>query len=151
MKVLIGVDESVEAGRAIEFVKGMPWPAGTRMIVASAVQIPMVAFSEAYIPAVVDVVAWGDDLARIHGEVAGREARKLADAGLAAESRVLQGDPRTALLEEARREGVDLIVVGSHGRTGIDKLVMGSVASHVVAHAPCSTIVVRAKAPVRER
>ena len=56
MKVLIGVDESVEAGRAIEFVKGMPWPADTRMIVASAAQLPMVAFSEAYVPEAVDVV-----------------------------------------------------------------------------------------------
>lgn len=146
MKVLIGVDESAESGRAIEFVKNMTWPAGTRMIVVSAVQIPMVAYSEAYVPAAVDVVAWNQDLTKIHGELAEREAKRLTGAGLQAEFRVLQGDPRMTLVEEARKVGADLLVVGSHGRTGLGKLVMGSVASHVVTHAPCTVVVVRPRA-----
>lgn len=145
MKVLIGVDESAEAGRAIEFVKAMRWPADTRMVVVSAVQVPMVAFSEAYVPATVDVAEWSEELTKIHREVAGREAAKLTAAGFATEVRVLQGDARTALVEEAAKEGADLLVVGSHGRTGLAKLVMGSVASHVVTHAPCSVAVVRGK------
>jgi nucleotide-binding universal stress UspA family protein len=41
--------------------------------------------------------------------------------------------------------GADLVVVGSHGRTGLAKLVLGSVASHVVTHAPCSVLVVKMK------
>jgi nucleotide-binding universal stress UspA family protein len=56
---------------------------------------------------------------------------------------VLQGDPREMLIEEARSERADLVVVGSHGRTGLDRLLMGSVASHVVTHAPCSVLVVK--------
>ena len=43
--------------------------------------------------------------------------------------------------------GADLVVVGSHGRTGLGKLLMGSVASHVVSHAPCTVMVVKAKKP----
>jgi nucleotide-binding universal stress UspA family protein len=146
MKVLIGVDESAEADRAIEFVKKMTWPAGTRMIVASAVQVPMVAYSEAYVPATVDVTGWLGELTKIHRELAATQAGKLTAAGFTVESRVLDGDPRVALLDEALKEGVDLLVVGSHGRTGIGKLVMGSVASHIVTHAPCNVLVVRAKA-----
>ena len=59
---------------------------------------------------------------------------------------MLVGDPREALIEMARREGADLIVVGSHGRSGLTKLLMGSVASHVVTHAPCDVLVVRPRA-----
>jgi len=47
------------------------------------------------------------------------------------------------LVDVARREGIDLLVVGSHGRTGLGKLLMGSVAAHVVGHAGCNVLVVR--------
>jgi nucleotide-binding universal stress UspA family protein len=57
----------------------------------------------------------------------------------------VRGDPREAIVEAARKTGADLVVVGSHGRTGIGKLVLGSVASHVVTHAPCSVLVVKLK------
>ncbi len=56
---------------------------------------------------------------------------------------MLQGDPREALVETARLEEADLLVVGSHGHTGLAKVVMGSVAAHVVGHAPCSVLVVK--------
>jgi nucleotide-binding universal stress UspA family protein len=47
------------------------------------------------------------------------------------------------LEETVAVEHADLLVVGSHGRTGIKKLLLGSVASHVVAHAPCPVLVVK--------
>jgi nucleotide-binding universal stress UspA family protein len=53
------------------------------------------------------------------------------------------GDPRSVLIEAARREKSDLLVIGSHGRSGMAKLLLGSVASHVVGHAPCSVLVVK--------
>jgi hypothetical protein len=43
----------------------------------------------------------------------------------------------------ARAERSDLVVVGSHGRSGLSRLLIGSVASHVVIHAPCSVLVVK--------
>lgn len=143
MKVLIGVDDSPHAEKTLEFVRKMSWPADTAVVVASAVQVPFMAYSEAYAMPIVDTGAWIAQLTKLHEDLASRGARKLADAGLRTQSRVLQGDPREALIEEAKKERVDLMVVGSHGRTGLEKLVMGSVASHVVAHAPCSVLVVR--------
>ena len=70
-------------------------------------------------------------------------AAVLTARGVAAKGVVEDGDPRLALTDVARREHADLVVVGSHGRTGIPKLVLGSVASHVTTHAPCSVLVVR--------
>ncbi|MDR7484067.1 MAG: universal stress protein [Armatimonadota bacterium] len=54
---------------------------------------------------------------------------------------VVQGDPAEAILEQASA-GADLIVVGTHGRTGLPRLLMGSVAEAVVRRAPCPVVVV---------
>lgn len=53
------------------------------------------------------------------------------------------GDPAGTLLHVAERERADLLVVGSHGRTGIERFLLGSVSEKVVRHAPCSVLVVR--------
>jgi nucleotide-binding universal stress UspA family protein len=75
---------------------------------------------------------------------------KIGDAvrasGLTVETAVRRGDPRSVILDEAKEWDADLIVVGSHGYTGIKRLLLGSVAQSVVSHAPCSVEVVRQKA-----
>jgi nucleotide-binding universal stress UspA family protein len=58
---------------------------------------------------------------------------------------VRHGDPRSVTIDEATEWRADLIVVGSHGYTGIKRLLLGSVAHSVVSHAPCSVEVVRQK------
>lgn len=52
-------------------------------------------------------------------------------------------DPRHAIVEAAREWPADLIVMGSHGRRGLDRLLLGSVAESVARHAPCSVEIVR--------
>jgi nucleotide-binding universal stress UspA family protein len=52
-------------------------------------------------------------------------------------------DPRHAIVEAAREWPADLIVIGSHGRKGLDRLFIGSVAESVARHAPCSVEIVR--------
>jgi len=56
---------------------------------------------------------------------------------------ILFGSPGALICEFAERVGADLIVIGSHGRTGLKRMLMGSVAEVVVRHAPCSVTVVR--------
>ena len=55
----------------------------------------------------------------------------------------LEGDPATEITRYAADVGVDVIVIGTHGRTGIDRLVLGSVAEKVMREAPCSVLVVK--------
>jgi nucleotide-binding universal stress UspA family protein len=55
----------------------------------------------------------------------------------------LEGDPATEIVEYAREAGVDRIVMGTHGRTGTERLLMGSVAEQVLRDAPCSVLVVK--------
>lgn len=76
------------------------------------------------------------------------ERAKLALDDLAArygadEAVVGMGPPADAILKAAARLPADLIVVGTHGRTGLRRLTLGSVAESVVRRAPCSTFVVR--------
>lgn len=52
------------------------------------------------------------------------------------------GKPADFITREARDRGVDLIVVGSHGRTGLGRLLLGSVSERVIGHAPCPVLVV---------
>jgi nucleotide-binding universal stress UspA family protein len=56
---------------------------------------------------------------------------------------VRRGDPRSAIVDVAKEWRAELIVVGSHGRTGPRRLLLGSVAEYVVRHAPCSVEVSR--------
>jgi nucleotide-binding universal stress UspA family protein len=55
----------------------------------------------------------------------------------------IAGSPANAIVEYARSIHADVIVIGTHGRDGVSRLLMGSVAEHVVRHAPCPVLVVR--------
>jgi nucleotide-binding universal stress UspA family protein len=69
-------------------------------------------------------------------------AASLRGAGLKADGEVLDGSPAQRLVEAAATWNADLIVVGMHGRSGLERLLIGSVARSVVYHAPCSVLVV---------
>jgi len=142
MKILIGVDDSPHSAAALEFVKRMTWPGGSEAVVVSAVRTAVALYSEVFIP-VGQAESITDDLRKYHEELVARAESQLRDCGFKTSTRVLMGDPREAILDMAKRECADLIVVGSHGRSGLTKLLMGSVASHVVTHAPCDVLVVR--------
>jgi nucleotide-binding universal stress UspA family protein len=67
----------------------------------------------------------------------------LATAGLKAAGSVPSGNAKEVLLEEAKSWGADLIVVGSHGRRGLKRFLLGSVSEAVAMNAHCSVVVVR--------
>ena len=142
MKILIAVDDSRHSNAAVDFVRRMAWPKDTKAVVLSVVQPVVFSYAEVYVPAA-PLGELIEDLTRIHTEVAKKDAESLRGAGLQVEAKVMQGDPRTTIVDAATQEKVDLVILGSHGRTGMAKLFMGSVASHVVTHATCSVLVVK--------
>ena len=141
MKIVVGVDDSPFSKAAIEYVTGTAWPAGSRFAVVSA--CPPIWIGPGEMAAPGPVAEMNAQQEQYHRETAQKAAKTLVDAGLKATGRAELGDPRSVLVEAARHEKADLLVVGSHGRSGMSKLLLGSVASHVIGHAPCSVLVVK--------
>jgi nucleotide-binding universal stress UspA family protein len=149
MRIVIAVDQSPHSERAVHFVSRMRWPAGSRVIVASVMASPLapsVSGVDAGVALMVGVGA--EQVADTQTRLEEAEA-VLRAAGIATENRLLTGDPREGLLRLVVDERIDLIVLGSHGRTGFAKLLLGSVSSHVVTHARCSVLVVKEDAHER--
>jgi nucleotide-binding universal stress UspA family protein len=140
MKILVGVDDSPHSQAALTWVKRMAWPAGTHVEIVSVAR-PVYAMMD--VGGMSFMHASEEGNTRFHEELAARVERDLKGAGLLTQAVVLQGDPREAIVQRARDAHADLVVVGSHGRSGISKLMMGSVASHIVTHAPCNVLVVK--------
>ena len=142
MKILIALDESPHSKKALQFVSRLRWPAGSRIIVANALQ-PTVSAAAAspdmgYLPGQLL-----EEQRREAEELVSKAESELRESGFATEARVEVGDPREVLVSLAESERADILVVGSHGRKGLAKLMLGSVSSHVVTHAPCSVLVVK--------
>ncbi len=150
MKILLGVDTSPHSCETVSLLCRMAWPKGTSVAVLS-----VVAPSEPqYVPLPHVLAAVAQNTAVIearelqtHEELIARTEETLRQAGLEAAGEIVYGDPRHVLVDAARSRGVDFVVVGSHGHRGFGGLDVGSVASYVVAHAPCSVLVVRRDNP----
>ncbi len=141
MKIILGVDDSPYSKAAIEFIKSAPWPKDIEVIALSAAAPVFVGPGAAAAPMVIEQLNEGQ--LKYHQDVAVRAEKTLRDAGIKAQGRVVHADPRTALIEAAEKEKAVLIVIGSHGRSGLAKLLIGSVATHVVTHAHCNVLVVK--------
>jgi nucleotide-binding universal stress UspA family protein len=71
--------------------------------------------------------------------------QRLKRLGVKAKSLLLKGSPHEQIVKAAKNRKADMIVVGTHGRTGLSKLLMGSVASRVVSTARCPVVTVRGR------
>ena len=72
-----------------------------------------------------------------------KTANVLRSAGMSVTTDIVQGDPKTLIIENAEAWGADLIVLGSHGRGGLKRFLLGSVSETVMRHAHCSVEIVR--------
>lgn len=145
MKILLAVDSSEYSSAAITELAERPWPANTVVRVLSVVEPITPPAAELWYDA-------GGSLDRVQQQMKKRAedltagaSKQLQGKGLEIETAVRDGDPRSTIVDEAKAWSSDLIVVGSHGYTGIQRLVLGSVALFVVSHAPCSVEVVKRK------
>jgi nucleotide-binding universal stress UspA family protein len=143
MRIVLGFDDSPHALAALNWIKAQQWPANTQVTVVSAVRTPVTAYAEVYAPAVPYPTELVEEVTRHHEELCMRAEDELRRAGFQTTAKVVPGDPREALVDTVKAVNADLLVVGSHGRTGIPKFLLGSVASHVVAHAPCNVLVIK--------
>lgn len=110
------------------------------LLIAYAYQPPNLIQASSLAPAVYD--EWNENL-RI-----GIEAKleplltQAKEEGVKARQLLVEGTPDEAIAEAAAKNQVDLIIMGSHGRTGLSRLIQGSVSAHVIAAANCPVMTV---------
>ena len=146
MKILLAVDGSSCSDAAVEEIGRRPWSQGSSVKVLNAFELPLAATPEGW--------AIPQNYFEEMDEAVRTRARSIVDRALAQlkksdnktitiDGQFIPGSPRAVILDEAESWGADLIVVGSHGYSRWERLLLGSVSQSVVSHAKCSVEVVR--------
>ncbi|HET8924634.1 MAG TPA: universal stress protein [Candidatus Acidoferrum sp.] len=152
MKILVAIDGSECSVMALDSVASRPWPKGSEVKVLS---VP-----EVFIP--VNVFPYFDPKEfDTFNTSAIKNAKSAVDAGARVLSKLdmevstgtpsPQDSPARVIVKEAQEWGAHMIVIGSHGRRGFDRLMMGSVSEHVAFHAHCSVEVIRGRIAPEKR
>jgi nucleotide-binding universal stress UspA family protein len=144
MRVLIPTDGSEHAEEAIESAANRPWPAGSEFRIISTPEYPVLVGEYPYFPP--EELADLTKASRTHATESAKAGEALlAKAGLKTSCEVteMKDTPAHAILAAAEIWKADLILIGSHGRRGFDRLLLGSVSEKVALHATCSVEVVR--------
>jgi nucleotide-binding universal stress UspA family protein len=137
MKVLIGVDDSSFSRVAVEEVARRSWRSGTAVKILSVIETP-------YNPTLQEEISENPyKIARASVDDATEVLRRSGN-NFEIMGDIIEGSPKRVILDEAEAWEADLIVVGSHGRRGLDRFLLGSVSQAVALHALCSVEIVRA-------
>ncbi len=147
--VLIAIDESIYSEAAIQWMGNFRWAPETRFVLATILEgVPDTTASISQVEAAHILFPYKKMISAAQ-KILKAQAKKLSllvrnnnvtiDLGT--------GSPSDAVAQLARMHDSDLIVMGSHGRTGLKKLILGSVSQAVSQHAPCSVAIVRGIVP----
>ncbi len=137
-KILVTLDGSSFAEEALPYARELAG-CGDATLVLARVDEPYEPPPGVFVPA----TSIPEVIRLSAGEYLEQLASRLKLAGLKVESAVLDGKVADSLLKFAKSEGVDLIVMSTHGRTGLSRLLMGSVAEQIVHGAHCPVLLVR--------
>lgn len=140
--ILVPIDFSPNADAVLEWAAHLGHEHGSRIVLLHAYHLP-VDFQQlegAYLPPDFWAQVKNDATQNLE-----RYAARLREQGLAVEAVIREGYPASVIEEEARDRGVDLIVIGTRGHTGLKHLLLGSVAERVVQKAPCPVLTVKAR------
>jgi nucleotide-binding universal stress UspA family protein len=147
MNLLLAIDESTCSEAAADAVIAQFRPSDIEVRVVHVITWPQelpTAWAYAAGPSAAQSVLGGRrELHRRGRELLARAVDRLQRAGFKATPTLVEGGAREAIVAMAADWPADTIVIGSHGRTGIQRVLLGSVSSGVVRHATCSVHVVR--------
>ncbi|NOT53627.1 MAG: universal stress protein [Deltaproteobacteria bacterium] len=146
--IVVPTDFSEYADHAFTWARGLATDHKAKIVLVHAVHpTTYYAFPEA---------VYVTDFAKLEEEIVADAQKRLVDfmakqapASVTVETRVVVGEAVWEICQVATQEHADLIVMGSHGRTGLSHVLLGSVAERVVRHAPCPVMVVRLPQPAK--
>lgn len=138
MKLLVAHDGSEQSDKALK--RASEIALGTKSSINILTVVPDLCMIE-----------MSDDDCKIMYDTMTKESRKrleaaktkLAKKGLKVSIDVTFGSPVDAIVKSCAEKKIDMVIVGSHGRHGAKKFLLGSVSSKIVQHAPCEVLVVK--------
>jgi universal stress protein A len=141
-KILVPTDFSAHSGEAIKIAAAMSRAMHAPLVLLSVYQPQIMPLPDgAVMPIPMDV---GVDVARANSHLQEAEQAAKEAGAVAVSSSLRQGGPVDEILAHAKEEGIDLIVMGTHGRTGLKHVLLGSVAEKVVRQSRCAVLTVHA-------
>ena len=139
-RILVPTDFSDPSGEALSTAMAFAQLAGATL------DLVHVAVEATYaLPPPVDVASVPIDMTKVMERVTDglrAEEKRVQEAGLSTETAVLIGRPDAEIVARATATHAELIVMGTHGRSGLAHALLGSVAERVVQHAPCPVLIV---------
>jgi universal stress protein A len=139
-KILVPTDFSAHSGEAIKIAAAMSHAMHAPLVLLSVYQPPsMPLIDGAVLP--LDV---GAEVARVNSQLQEAEQAAKQAGAVGVSSSLRQGGAVDEILAHAKEEGIDLIVMGTHGRTGLKHALLGSVAEKIVRRSPCAVLTVHA-------
>ena len=141
--ILVPVDFSPDSRRALEIASEVAQRLGSELHLLNALGLRSYPFGAEYLTDQASAPSEGaayDELARWKDE--------FVPSGLTAQLHVRPEEPSAAIAAAVRELKVSLIVMGTHGRSKLDTLILGSVAAHTVRTASCPVLTVRSDADV---
>jgi nucleotide-binding universal stress UspA family protein len=140
-QILAPTDFSEASKQAVTHAYGLAQTFGAKLLLLHVVEVPVYPV-EAFLPSAQGSTLFDDLKRQAHIDLA-RLLPKTQDDTVEVNYQVVAGTPSYKIIEVAGTEKVDLIVMATHGRTGLSHLVMGSVAERVVRMAPCPVLTIR--------
>ena len=142
-KILVSLDGSRLAEKALPYARTLAQKFDAELILVRVLQ-PMVIMSDyGHIPFYQSQVLQEEADAKVYLRSI---QKKFSELGLTVHAEVLEGNPvAETIIDMARETEVDLIVMSTHGRSGLSQWVYGSVANKVLQRSPCPVFLVRAK------
>lgn len=138
--LLVPVDFSDDADQALAYAIELAQNLRARITLVHVIHLTPLAMGDI---GATTLVPYLEDMERTAQEYIQAALERVHRAGLEGDSVLVQGLPFQAIIETARDQNVDLVVMGTHGRTGLTHVLMGSVAEKVVRLAPCPVLVTR--------
>lgn len=146
MRILVATDGSEYSGIALHSVVSRPWPKGS--------EVKVLCVPEPFVPIGVFPYFELKEIEDLNTSAL-KEAKKTVDAGakilakldakVSTETPLPHESPARVIVKESQEWGAHMIVLGSHGRRGFDRLTLGSVSEHVAFHGHCSVEVIRSR------
>jgi nucleotide-binding universal stress UspA family protein len=136
-RVLVAIEDRDDADRVVRWLTQHPFAAPVELCVVHAV-VP-IGVTEPYVGP--EISAWLEDVRHYAEELVQSTAGKLLTPRYTVSTKVATGNPAAVIEQEAN--GMDLVVVTSHGRKGISRFLLGSVSHAVVHHVTCPILVLR--------